>query len=270
MSDTLVHPKYAIGDKFYYPTTERTTRHHDCPDCLGEKKFSVTSPAGGHYTMECPRCSGSHRLSGIPSLAYSFFTPKVIERTIKGYAINDWHEPGITYKSAEGNSVKECDLIPTREAAEIAAQFLADAGNKREAEKIERIEKDQIATLPLIEASQDMFKNGLYDSWAAFRHLREVVDDLLGESNEHLSGNEMRESLRDVLDTTMRYEFVFKGFTRVMEGLTHLMVATDEARPGIIARMKEEWDAAPDEMRKAWQPNERMRNRWDGTQLPSY
>lgn len=262
-------PKYGVGDAFFIPTTKREDRKHDCPDCLGEKVFKVTSPAGGDFTMDCPRCGDRYGFNKVPSLRYSVYAPDVIECAIAGYSLNDWNEQGFTYKSKAGHTVHESKIIPDRDAAMQAAQLLAAEMNAKEASRPERMAIDHFAQLELKEASSDQFKSDLYDSWASYRHMREVIDGLLEEDQEHLPASEIRDSLRDVIETAHRYDFVFKGFTRAMETVVKLVNSDDAEAPEILTLLRERWSALPEQARNVWEPTF-PQSRWLGDDVPTF
>jgi len=270
--ETVEHilPKHKIGDVFFIPSTTTENASHPCPDCLGEKLLKVTSPAGDDFTLDCPRCGDGHySLRDVPSLRYHVAKPTVRRCVITGYSVNEWDSrPGVSYKSS-GHSVNEADMITDEAVALEKAQALADAQNARNEATPERIKQAHFGNLPLKEAALDQFKNGLYDAWAAFRHLREGVDELLEDENEHLSAGEIRDRLRETVETTMRYDFVFKGFTRVMETLVKLVNTEGEDQAGILAVLRERFKALPVEAQQVWTPTH-PKSRWLGEEIPTF
>src|SRR5690606_21980316 len=65
-----IETKYGIGDVVWHASTVSETKTRDCPDCKGERKWSVTSPAGGEYSIACPRCAASFMSDRDLSLKY--------------------------------------------------------------------------------------------------------------------------------------------------------------------------------------------------------
>lgn len=267
---TQITPKYNIGDKFYYPSTDRETRKMDCPDCLGEKLFKVTAPSGDEFTTECPRCSGNTWVRDVPSLSYDHHVAKVICDTITGYCVNEYGEAGVKYRGGR-LSVSEADLIADEATAlSLAEKKAAELNAKADAEPV-RIHHKHLGSLKLKEASHDQFKSGLYESWSAFRHLRETVDSIIeNEGSDYDSRSKIVQSLEDQLSTTHRYDFVFEGFTRAMEAVVALVNADDENAPAILDALREQWAKLPDQAQRAWVPNERIATDWSGEPCPTY
>lgn len=79
--------KYSVGDKVWWATTRQTTKSHPCPDCLGQKKWTTTSPAGTEYTFDCPRCSARYNNDRDISLKYQSSEPEARQLTIGSYEI---------------------------------------------------------------------------------------------------------------------------------------------------------------------------------------
>ena len=52
----IIQTKFSIGDVVYFADTIIETKMHDCPDCLGTRKWKAISPAETEYTFDCPRC----------------------------------------------------------------------------------------------------------------------------------------------------------------------------------------------------------------------
>lgn len=265
-------PKYAIGDKFYIATTESERRNLDCPDCLGEKVFKVLAPSGDEFTTPCVRCSADSWGRDVPSLTYNHHVAKVIECEIGGYCVNEYGENGVKYKAKNnGYSVAEASLIADREVAQSAAEAMAARKNAEDEATPARIHHKHLGALKIKEAALDQFKNGLYDSWGAFRHLREAVDSIIeNEDHDYGSRDDIVSSLEDRLSTTHRYDFVFKGFARAMEAVVHLVNADAEQEPVVLAALREQWKALPEDAQKAWQPHDKIKTDWSGKPLPVY
>lgn len=266
-----IAPKYALGTQFYAPTTDREARTLDCPDCLGERTFRVIAPSGDEFTLECPRCSGGYRLSDVPSLRYDVHVPRVRSDEITGYCVNEYGKEGVRYRG-KSLSADEADIITDPDVAmrcaeELAAKYNAEADNEPV-----RIHLKSLGQLPLKEATLDQFKNGLYDSWGAFRHLREVVDEVI-ENKDEYSYNErdkIVEALEECLSSTHRYDFIFKGFTRAMEAVVALVNADEEQTPEVLANLRNHWSMLPEDAQKAWQPPASIATDWSGKPCPTY
>lgn len=264
-------PKYAIGTKFFVPTTDRETKQINCPDCLGEKSFKVTAPSGDEFTMDCPRCIGSYRLSEVPSLRFDAHTPRVRADEITGYSVNEYGKEGVRYRG-KSLSVEEDEIITDEATAYKRAEELAAQRNVATEKAPERIHLKRLGELPLREATIDQFKNGLYESWSAFRHLRETVDEIIANEDGYSFQNReaIVEALEDSLSTTHRYDFVFKGYTRAMEAVVALVNADDQTAPKILTALRERWAALPEDAQRAWQPPESIKTDWAGEPCPTY
>lgn len=134
-----IETKYDVGDVVWHATTVSETKTRDCPDCNGERKWSVTSPAGGVYSIACPRCAASFMNDRDLSLKYQAHVPHARRLTI-GSVKYDSHghfsepEPRKEYMCVEtgvggGSVYREDSLFETEEEALAAAGKLADVVN---------------------------------------------------------------------------------------------------------------------------------------------
>ena len=268
---TVTAPRYNIGDKFFIPTTKTEKRRLDCPDCLGEKKFKVIAPSGDEFTMDCPRCNANSYTRDIPSLDFTVYEADVLEREITSYTVNAYGKQGVEYRSQSGHVVEESSLIDNFDAAMAAAKILAADQNEKAAATPERMQKMELGSRKLHEATLDQFKSGLYASWSAFRHLRETVDEIIAdESSEYDTRSQIVEALEEKLSSTMRYTFIFEGFTRAMEAVVALAAADEEDVPAIAENLRKQWRALPEAAQKAWTPHDKIATDWSGEPCPTY
>ena len=130
--------KYDVGDVVWTANTATEQRQHDCPDCLGARKWTCASPAGGEFEIDCPRCSASYQSDLELSLRYTVWAPAVRSLTIglvrASSETGDSYDSGNTYMCCEtgvgsGTIYRESDLFPTREEAEAAAAAKAATQN---------------------------------------------------------------------------------------------------------------------------------------------
>ena len=84
----VIETKFSVGDVVYSAGTTTTRKQHPCPDCKGERKWNVTSPAGGEYTIGCPRCTACFMSDRDLSLDYTAHVPIVQRRTIGSVQFN--------------------------------------------------------------------------------------------------------------------------------------------------------------------------------------
>ena len=93
--------KFSIGDAVYHASTTTTKKQHPCPDCLGSRKWSATSPAGGSYQFGCPRCGGGYRSEDALSLDYTQFVPIVRKLTIGSVRVDTSDNRPVSYMCRE-------------------------------------------------------------------------------------------------------------------------------------------------------------------------
>lgn len=136
---SVLTTKYSIGDVVYFGTTLQERKQHPCPDCLGTKKWSATSPAGASYEFACPRCSAFYNGDRDLMLEYTAHAPYVTKLTIGSiqYDTNNdaWHHGGARYMAVEtgvgsGSIYAEADLFATEDEARAAALVKAASLDK--------------------------------------------------------------------------------------------------------------------------------------------
>ena len=130
----IVTTKYAIGDTVYSAGTMIVQKKHDCPDCLGERKWSVESPAGAKYSFSCPRCSSSFQSNRKLSLNYSHHEPRIERLTIGSIRTDTYEGLKVEYMCREtgvgsGSIYREENLFSTQEEALICAEEKAAEAN---------------------------------------------------------------------------------------------------------------------------------------------
>ena len=132
---TKIETKYSVGDTVFLDIPEVRQRKLPCPDCLGQKVWKTTSPAGTDYEFCCPRCSGVYQSDKRLSLDYSEYVPNIRTLTI-GSVQTDSHDGGglIKYMCQEtgvgsGSVYREGQLHATEDEAEIASAAHANKLN---------------------------------------------------------------------------------------------------------------------------------------------
>jgi hypothetical protein len=129
--------KYSEGDTVYFASTQSEKRKHDCPDCLGQKKWKTVSPAGGAYEFDCPRCAASYLSNSKLSLVYQAYVPAVSKLTIGSVQFNTAegaYDQGARYMCREtgvgsGTVYNETDLFISESNAMDAARLKAEEQN---------------------------------------------------------------------------------------------------------------------------------------------
>lgn len=132
-----IETKYSVGDVVYFASTVSTRKKHDCPDCLGTRKWSAQSPAGSTFEFACPRCTASYQSDRDLSLDYTAYAPAAGRLTIGSIQVNTApgaYDHGTRYMCVEtgvgsGSIYNEDRLFETEAEAMAAAQALADEQN---------------------------------------------------------------------------------------------------------------------------------------------
>lgn len=130
--------KYSIGDTVYHASTIVSKKTHPCPDCLGEKVWKATSPAGAEYSFPCPRCSASYNSDRDLMLDYQAHVPLVSKLTIGSIQVNTAngaYDEGARYMCHEtgvgsGSVYDEARLFETEEEATAVAEIMAAERDK--------------------------------------------------------------------------------------------------------------------------------------------
>jgi len=128
--------KYNIGDVVYYASTTSIRKQHNCPDCLGGRKWEATSPAGDKFEFTCPRCTGGYKSHGEISVDYTCFIASVTSLTIGSVQINTASKQPVKYMCQEtgvgsGTVYDEKRLFLTASSAEEYANILAEENNAK-------------------------------------------------------------------------------------------------------------------------------------------
>lgn len=133
----VIETKYSVGDVVFFSGTTTERKQHPCPDCKGERKWHVTSPAGGEYTIGCPRCSTRFMSDRELSLDYTAHVPHVQRLTIGSVQFNSasgsW-DSGARYMCREtgigsGSVYDEARLFATEDEAAKASMAMAAVAN---------------------------------------------------------------------------------------------------------------------------------------------
>ena len=170
MSD-LPTPRYRIGDLVYRPQITATTEALPCPDCLGERVWHATTPAGVTHLLDCPRCQNRYSSAAdkLPPLKLQRWVANVEEIRIGSIEArtSDSYRDRITYMTTttgSGSVYGERDIFPTREAAQQVAETQAALKNA---------EVDRTA---VAEALQTRVHDNLYEAWAAYRRVHRPIE----------------------------------------------------------------------------------------------
>ena len=133
----VIETKYSVGDVVFFSGTTTERKQHPCPDCKGERKWHVKSPAGGEYTISCPRCSARFMSDRELSLDYTAHVPHVQRLTVGSVQFNSasgsW-DSGARYMCREtgigsGSVYDEARLFATEDEAAKASMAMAAVAN---------------------------------------------------------------------------------------------------------------------------------------------
>ncbi len=130
----IITTKYDVGDVVHFASYTSEIKQHPCPDCLGAREWSATSPAGGEYKFSCPRCGGGYQSNHELSLNYFQYAPMTRRLTIG--LIQPAHNGGVAYMCEEtgvgsGQVYDEHSLHETEEAAQVASEAKVAGMNKQ-------------------------------------------------------------------------------------------------------------------------------------------
>lgn len=199
---TIPIPRYKIGDTVWYGTAHKTRKSHDCPDCLGTKQWTVTTPAGATLQAECQRCStGYSSLRDVPSLHYCEYAPEVRRMTIGSVRVDtaETRDSPISYMCVEtgvgsGAIYYETKLSPDEAGARALAEVACAIQNEPLAKTPERIEQRHLSSLQVRDAMFTAAERAIWHGWYSYNRLRDEIADALEGAPE-----EIREAVSDVL-----------------------------------------------------------------------
>jgi endogenous inhibitor of DNA gyrase (YacG/DUF329 family) len=139
----VIETAYDIGDTVFNASTMTETFAHPCPDCLGSRKWKATSPAGGEFEVECPRCGSGYQSNRALNLRYVKHTPYVRKLTIGSFKAaartgSGHYDDGNSYMCVEtgvgsGSVYNERDLYRTGAEALAASKIKAAFANEDQA-----------------------------------------------------------------------------------------------------------------------------------------
>jgi gas vesicle protein len=188
--------KFNKGDTVYFASTYTTQKFRDCPDCLGKKAWSVTSPAGDEYTFSCPRCGGSYQYHHELSLGYTEFAPKVERMTVGSVRFDSNDDDPVSYMCEEtgvgsGSVYRQGQLFSTEQEAAVEAEIIAKRRNKED-EQIKR------CRLRAISISDYKLSNALIHLAQEHRKQTErFIDDFEDAIELSWSAEEIKEHLKE-------------------------------------------------------------------------
>lgn len=201
-------PRFAIGDTIWTANIQSTTAQLDCPDCLGSRRWKVTTPAGTEMETVCLRCASGYRATDdLPSLNYQSWEPCIRSLTISGVEMTGhpsseaWGRDQVRYQCfpnpGGGTVVDESRAFVSEADALVEAKKQAAEKNAENAAKPERTKAARVGELTIVDARFDQFKNGLWDAFYAARRLGSNIRDTL--EGEGMSADELRDAIEEHL-----------------------------------------------------------------------
>lgn len=173
----LPTPKFRMGQTVWHAGTTTTTEKHDCPDCLGQRKWVFKSPAGYEGEIECPRCNGRGHLglhSAGPSVA-RLTIGMVRASTRAPYSGDDQVEYMCSETGIGSGSVySESKLFETEDAARTEAEQMAALQRA----KLDENNKDRakVRNLYSLQYHDAEIKAADDRAWGAENRLRRLLD----------------------------------------------------------------------------------------------
>jgi hypothetical protein len=245
----LLEPKFAKGQMVWFVSNTRSHASLPCPDCLGSKKWRVETPSGHTYEAACQRCCGGFvyaRHDEVPSLAYDVIAPAVGSMVVTGVEIRSRGTFGeddaarTTYWAGSGGRTED-QLFATEAEAMAVAEVEAAALNAKSRATPEALAQKNIGALRFEEARFDMFKNGLWQAWYAYRSLVEKLDEYL-EGKETLSQEDT-----EYLKSDVRWEVEYRA--KDERPLDRLVEAVRLALGGDASGLQSAFEALPEALK---------------------
>ncbi len=206
VSTELPVPKFAIGQSVYRHQIDTVTDSYPCPDCLGEREWTVTTPTGTVLKTACQRCSNPYQTT-YPSIRFSKYAASVRRLTIGSirtdtapYRAHEavsymCHETGI----GSGSVYYERDLFATEEEARHAADVEASIKNSEAEQKPERITQKRLSDFTVKDAALKAANDEVWQAWWAYTRLREDFEDFIKEDTKTLDADavsDLRQALK--------------------------------------------------------------------------
>lgn len=178
---------FAVGDTIFVPSVQQKEIEVQCPDCLGSKTWSISTPAGMSKEIPCPRCEGGAR---------NWFFPKRYERSLEIQEVTvsevsircrKHHKEDGVYTYVEYSTSPYAGHIGTSrvfathaEAAAAGELMMAEAADREHAEwKKEREREEARAGKDIIAVLQAKANDGRAALEANVAALREKLFDAI-------------------------------------------------------------------------------------------
>lgn len=201
-------PKFYIGQKVWLASTQTKIDKWPCPDCKDSREWITTSPAGEHFFIECPRCTGYSPRS-LPSLNRLRNASDVHSYTIGSVRLDTaarnqdecvsymCHETGVGSGSIyyEGNGGR--GLYASLEEAQKAADSMTLEYQKVQDNKPEALIAKEFSKFPLQVSLKNASRADNWHAWTRARAFKEAIDVVLEKEN---LDDEIREILEEATE----------------------------------------------------------------------
>jgi hypothetical protein len=183
----MIQTKHDVGDKVWVATFQRTEYGETCPDCLGEKAVTVTTPAGESFTVACQTCRHGYESTGLVSRWE--YTGHVWQGTIGSVRVDTHDDEPVGYMLVEtgvgsGTIHREANLYSTIEDAESASVELAAAQTRMIAERNAKERKRKRSALCFRQRWERHAKGLCAAARALIAHLDAIDERRLGHGAE--------------------------------------------------------------------------------------
>ena len=225
-STSLPTPKFAIGDVVYWPTTETTREPAPCPDCLGTRRWKVTTPAGTEMEAECQRCTGYSRIADLPKPERLVSKPSVRRLTVGKITATTHASYGnrdcVEYMCSEtgigsGSIYQESQLFATEDEAMVSATAEADKRTAEYASVPRAMGERMLESLTIKDADLEATRFSRWNAWYSYTGLR----DTLKEVCENESGDSASDRL-DTLNGELEYDRNYRELPDIGAALNYL------------------------------------------------
>lgn len=236
-------PKFAMGQTVYLPGAESAVEHLLCPDCLDTRQWKVITPAGTEMETVCQRCSGFSLIGDLPKPERRIYKPIVTKLTIGQIdtSTQPFYGDGdlVRYMCTEtgvgsGSIYNESRLFASPEEAMAAAETEAvEHTSKVEAEP-SAMSARRLDYLTVKDAVLDKAWSSSWNAWYAYRKLKDVLDETLGDDS--LSSSEKIEALESESDWDTRYRDL-PAIGDALDQLRSMLPDTEEAASALAVLM---------------------------------
>lgn len=201
--DMLPEPKYQIGDVVYYARVDREIQRLPCPDCKDTGVWTLTTPAGDTYTVECLRCRRGN-IYDVPGNKIATWVPKIQEVTVGSIEVNTAREKPVRYMCKEtgigsGQVYDEEELFTQRHDAQLYAEIKASRYVRESPLSPTDKLVQSTGLLRFTDAFVEKARSSVFHSWYKYNQFVEDVQDVLKNETTYTG-------LKSALESAMLWE----------------------------------------------------------------